>query len=420
MPLSPELPNIYRLHYAQELKQNKFRAAQVDIELPGEDVGLKILQEAYLGAKRKKSLLIIISPKSGPGRAKEIYEKEAAPLFSAAGCKTTVKLTTHRNHGMEIARDMDVNEFDAIVCCSGDGIPHEVLNGLGKRADAKKVLSNMPVSQVPSGSGNSLAWSLYGSASPSVAALGIIKGIPMKADLMYFTQGNNVTLSFLSQTYGLIACADLGTENMRFLGAQRFAAGAVMRALAASSYPCEIDIKYAHQHVDQVKSHYKSAVNKVDNPLEGEIIDDEQASQTGLPAPKYGTVNDSVPSDWVHVKRNKLSTFYIGNMPYVSSDALFFPGALPNDGYMDLAIWDSTVGRIKSLEILLQIEEGKHVYSKKVEYSKVEAYRLTPAVSEGYLSIDGESFPLEPFQVEVLAGAGCFLSSTGRYVVVDF
>jgi sphingosine kinase len=421
VPLSEELADVFRLSYAERLKKNKYRARQIDIKIQngGENAALKIQQEAYVGAKQKKSLLILISPKSGPGKAKEIYEYEVAPLFTAAGCKTTVKITTHRNHGAEIARDLDATAYDAIVCCSGDGIPHEVINGFAKRADAKKVLNEMPIAQIPCGSGNSMACSLNGSPSPSLAALGIIKGIPMKADLMYLSQGDNVHLTFLSQTYGLIADADLGTENLRFLGGQRFAVGAVMRALSAAKYPCEVDIKYAHKDVENVKNHYDIAAKKVENPLEGEVIDEDNQT-TGLPKPKYGTVNDPTPQDWVHLKKDELSIFYVGNMPYVSADALFFPGALPNDGFMDMIILDSSVGRIKCLDILLQVEEGKHVHSDRLEYSKIEAYRVVPKIRKGYLSVDGESFPIEPFQVEILPGAGCFLSSTGKYFVVDF
>lgn len=420
MPISENSDELFRVYYAQKSKKNNFKASQIDIRISngGEQCHLKILQEAYVGAKKNKRLLVIISPKSGPGKAKQIYEKEAAPLFAAANCSTTVKCTTHRLHGSEMARDMDIDAYDAVVCCSGDGIPHEVINGFAKRADAKKILCQIPVVQIPCGSGNSLACSLNGNPSPSLAALAIIKGVHMKVDLMHLSQGDNISLSFLSQTYGLVADADLGTENLRFLGGQRFAVGTVMRALSAAKYPCELYIKYAHKDVREVKNHYDNELTKIENPLEGEVIDEEQP--IGLPKPKYGTVHDPIPSDWVHLNKDKLSIFYVGNMPYVSADALFFPGALPNDGSMDLTIWDSTIGRIKSLDLLLQVEEGKHVHSNKLEYSKIEAYRLVPKVRSGYLSIDGESFPVEPFQVEVLPGAGCFLSSTGKYTMVDF
>ena len=48
-------------------------------------------------------------------------------------------------------------------------------------------------------------------------------------------------------------------------------------------------------------------------------------------------------------------------------------------------------------------------------YYKAYAYRVEPASPTGFLSIDGESFPLEPYELEVHQGLGCFLSLYGRY-----
>lgn len=52
-------------------------------------------------------------------------------------------------------------------------------------------------------------------------------------------------------------------------------------------------------------------------------------------------------------------------------------------------------------------------------YFKATAYRVKPHKSEGYVSIDGEAFPLEEFQVEVLKERGAFLSPYGYYAA-DF
>lgn len=46
------------------------------------------------------------------------------------------------------------------------------------------------------------------------------KGRPMHIDLMSVTQNGQRSYSFMSQTVGLFADLDLGTEWMRCLGAQ--------------------------------------------------------------------------------------------------------------------------------------------------------------------------------------------------------
>jgi len=51
--------------------------------------------------------------------------------------------------------------YDGIVVLSGDGLIHEVLNGLGQRSDAVTALA-MPVAQIPTGSANALSINILG------------------------------------------------------------------------------------------------------------------------------------------------------------------------------------------------------------------------------------------------------------------
>lgn len=50
-------------------------------------------------------------------------------------------------------------------------------------------------------------------------------------------------------------------------------------------------------------------------------------------------------------------------------------------------------------------------------YYKAEAYRVEPQFSTSYLSVDGEYYPFEPFQVEVHKGLATLLSPYGAYKV---
>lgn len=51
----------------------------------------------------------------------------------------------------------------------------------------------------------------------------------------------------------------------------------------------------------------------------------------------------------------------------------------------------------------------------QLHYIKASAYRVKPLSKKGNLSIDGEPFPFDPFQVEVLPGLATLLSSHGFY-----
>lgn len=66
-------------------------------------------------------------------------------------------------------------------------------------------------------------------------------------------------------------------------------------------------------------------------------------------------------------------------------------------------------------------ETGKVFRSPHTKYYKCEVYRLTPLSTKGYISVDGESVPLEPIQVECHRGLARVLSITGQWYseVVD-
>lgn len=400
--------------------------AQSKTKIDTHSVAESILDKAYPnGITERKKLLVIINPHGGSGNARHIYETIAKPMFEHAKCGLTVMETTHRFHALEIARDTPdlASKYDAIVCCSGDGIPHELVNGFSQRTfgDASKCLASLPICQMPCGSGNSMAISLNGNASPSVASLCVVKGKPMPVDLMLMTQGQESTLSFLTQSFGTIADADLGTEAFRFIGSTRFVLGTLLHTLKSKKYPCDLHVKYAHATKDAVKTHFdahkaqkEGSISPVPSPNNS---DDAQILET-----RFGRVSDPVPADWTHIPDgDNLSLFYAGKMPWVSADTMMFPATLPTDGTIDIFVTHtSELGPVDSVKMLLDIETGRHVHCKQAHYAKVLAYRLSPKKNKGYLSIDGEAFPHEPFQVEVKPGIGCLLSSSGQFAHTGF
>ena len=105
-------------------------------------------------------------------------------------------------------------------------------------------------------------------------------------------------------------------------------------------------------------------------------------------------------------------------MPYMAPDANFFPATTPNDGLIDLVINDGDIPALQYLELMTSIEKERYYDNPLVAYRKVAAYRITPRQQDatgGYISIDGERIPFEPFQVEVHPGLATVLSRRGRY-----
>lgn len=102
-------------------------------------------------------------------------------------------------------------------------------------------------------------------------------------------------------------------------------------------------------------------------------------------------------------------------MAYMAPEANFFQSALPNDGYMDLICIDGDISRLTAVRMMLSVEDGKLFDMPLVSYRKILGYRIIPKQQDdGYISIDGERVPFEPFQAEVHKGLGTVYSKTGH------
>lgn len=78
-------------------------------------------------------------------RKKIITEK-----LDAAGIKHEYLVTKGKNDIINFAKDLQIDDYSAIVAVGGDGTCHEAINGLMRRPDKKKV----PIGFLPGGTGN--------------------------------------------------------------------------------------------------------------------------------------------------------------------------------------------------------------------------------------------------------------------------
>ena len=221
-----------------------------------------------------------------------------------------------------LVANMDITKFDAVISCSEDGTAHEVFNGLAKRPDAGTALKKIAVGHIPCGSGNALSLNLYGSTKVSAAALGVIKGIKMPMDLVSVTQGSTRTISFLSQALGIIAESDLGTEHLRWMGSKRFEVGVITRIYQKRCYPCDVLAKVEIPDKEDVKKHYAEYV-RANEKAQGESSTESNSSlestqSEGLPALKYGTIQDDASNleGWEKIPGDSVGNFYCGNVSW--------------------------------------------------------------------------------------------------------
>ncbi|KAH7413992.1 sphingoid long chain base kinase-like protein [Phaeosphaeria sp. MPI-PUGE-AT-0046c] len=406
------------IHYAHAATKTAVRPAIIDYDVDKPESTLveawiaALLDRAYGLAQRRKRIKVLVNPFGGQGKALKTYDNLIAPILAAARCELDVQKTERQGHGIDIAQNMDIDAFDAVACCSGDGIPHEVWNGLGKRTDAARALNKVAVVQMPCGSGNAASWNFNGTSSPSLAALAVVKGLRTPLDLSSVTQGDTRILSFCSQSVGIVAEVDLATENLRWMGDTRFTVGFLQRVLKKTVYPADIAVKVEYDNKEAVRKAYRAEASK--KPGNNDPRDLPHAN-TSLPPLKYGTINDPLPAGWELIPHDHLGNFYAGNIAYMSADANFFPASLPADGCLDLIRIRGDLPRLKAIKTLLSIESHTFFDLPHVDYKKISAYRIIPRdQKDGYISIDGERVKFEGFQVEVHKALGTTLSKSGH------
>lgn len=191
----------------------------------------------------QSKILVILNPKSGAGKARELFHQEVVPVFVEAEVSYDLHVTKYANYAKEFMRSRAMDCWRGVVVVGGDGIYYEVLNGLMQRQDWKEVFERVPIGIIPCGSGNGLAKSIsYSNNEPYEpkpilsAALTAVRGKIAPMDLVRVETRSQIMFSFLSIGWGLISDIDIESERLRTLGYQRFTVWSVHRLISLRTY----------------------------------------------------------------------------------------------------------------------------------------------------------------------------------------
>ena len=125
---------------------------------------------------------------------------------------------------------------------SGDGLVHEVINGLMNRPDSKQLCEASIFGVVPGGTGNGLVKSLLDRGNENYgvqeAAFRIIKARTVNVDLTEISleYERKKVYSFLSFAWAIFADIDINSEAVRCCGPTRFTVWGVWRTLFIRNY----------------------------------------------------------------------------------------------------------------------------------------------------------------------------------------
>ncbi|EPT06186.1 hypothetical protein FOMPIDRAFT_1057145 [Fomitopsis schrenkii] len=395
------------------------------------------MDKAYAGIHRHRKLKVLVNPKSGPGNGIAHFNERIEPIFHAARCIVDPTFTSYGGHAQELMRELDLGQYDAVVVVSGDGSIHEVINGFAEHRDPERAFRT-PIAPVPSGSGNGMSLNLLGLQNGydvSAGALNAIKGRPMHIDLMSVTQNGQRSYSFMSQTVGLFADLDLGTEWMRCLGAQRFVLGYVFGVIQKKRCPVQLSMKLVEsdkrkmvQHLNAYRANAKAQYTEHSPVSPSTQAPTPWTATTGYASTIGGTtVNSTTPLEpkrlspvsepdadgWVTFNR-PLSYVYAGKGPFVSKDLMQFPVSIPDDGLLDV-VAQELASRKTMISAMDGSEHGDQFWMETQHYFRVTAYRVEPYKKNGCFSVDGEGYPFETFQIDCHRGMATVLSPSGCY-----
>lgn len=419
-----------------------------------------------------------VSPKSGSGEAQKLWDKYCAPVLGATDHTVQVITTTHQRHAEEwcaAASDTlsaletlkylaaastgphTLSERDLIVAVGGDGMAHEVVNGLMQRRARLPATARTPlVATFPAGSGCALAKTL-GVIDFVDAALALVGGATIGMDLMRLEQrpttrlppratskkqqlqqqqaasvvGESITpdpsapprYAFLNLGLAIIAHIDRGSEKYRWMGNARFTAYGLECILGGVP-----TFRYTVRYKPSVSSVTSLAADRAlpvvsafadvaGTPYPGDRV---PPSASGSPTPLQPAASPSTEpvaaavaaaasadSGWVTLPERDFVLLGICNMPWIARDMRYAPYAAPDDGTIDIVYRAGAVSRAESLKCLVDIEDGSHIRNQSIGYIKASAVLVEP--HEGLMMADGEVVPFTGIEATAVPRALMFV-----------
>lgn len=190
-----------------------------------------------------------MNPFGGKGTAIKVWNS-VRKIFDLGNIEVEVFRTQYYKHAYEHTLTLDIEQYNGIICCSGDGIVHEVINAIFHRPDGDKFNKKIPVGVIPGGSSNGFAKSICEESkevcNPKNCSFLITKGNTRYCDLLEVESLSNEkkTYCFLSIAWTIIADCDLESEvyihplifRIRFVGAARFTLYGIWRWMFLRKY----------------------------------------------------------------------------------------------------------------------------------------------------------------------------------------
>ena len=180
-----------------------------------------------------------------------------------------------------------------------------------------------------------------------------IKGSVIPMDATHITRQSGPPIySFMNVALGIIADIDIESESCRGCGSCRFDMYGAWRSVKLRRYRGKVSIWQGEEE---------------------RVLDDDIISVLSM------------------------------SIPYLAADMRTAIRADLNDGTNHIYLVLGNSGRSGTISSLCNLSDGdSYLNNSNVQYFKTGKWRLEPAENRGVYSIDGEAYPVEPLQIQVL------------------
>lgn len=318
----------------------------------------------------ERKMLVLINPHSGCGKSLNIFKKMVEPHLLKNNQNFEVFITQIDYRVKDKLASMtkkELTDLRSFVVVSGDGLVYELVNTIMKRDDYRELL-RLPISVIPTGSGNGLAYTLIRRRHPHMRSTKeaielcckqTLQPMVTHSDIIRISYGQdelkpNRYWSFLSVGWGLLADIDIDSEWLRRIGSFRFTFYGLLRSLTSVSYRGTLSYKRKPQY---------------------NIVEEKE----------------DIDEDWTYIE-DQFACLYAVYQTHISSNTEFSPRSTMTDQTIYLTIVRGKLNPKRVIEFLLAIDDGSHERLPYVQVIPVSTFKFQPLESSKVV-VDGEKVP---------------------------
>jgi len=342
-----------------------------------------------------KKILVLVNPFGGTTRGEEIWKEVVFPMLKTCNIDFTYTITLSRGHAFNVASKLSLekDQHAAILCISGDGIIHEIINGLASQAkhkDAsgidyeylKKLFKRFPIAIIPAGTSNGLA-STFGGTDPFVAMKRFIEGQIHQVDVCEAITTEDKHIWEVNAVYwGLAADHDYLVERpLRFLGP--------LREIIAPIF------------IFTRKKLYKGRFTFL--PKETTAQEKDKFNYLDV-----NTLKDCPSKPGWKVLEGEFLLLTAMNVTHAAQHINFAPGCKNSGGEVDI-LYITDMPQWQCIKLFMGLEKGTaHIWDKDMHVVKAREFTIEtsrmPAQKLGNLMASGEMIQSDSVRVKVHDG----------------